>query len=294
MNAPATSQPDSYQDEPVAAPVTSGRAGRNMPVAITVGLLLGALVVAALFIKREIFVAVAVVACAIALVELAIAFRSRGINIPQVPLQVGSAGIIISSFVAGSEALLVSTALTAGGVLVWRVLDGGGLPAVRDATAGMFAAAYVPFLAGFVMLMLAEPNGPVRVITMIALVVCNDVGGLIGGVLFGRHPMAPSVSPRKSWEGLAGSLILAAIVGVVLGQLLFSGAWHVGLLLAVVTVATATLGDLSESLLKRDLGLKDMGALLPGHGGIMDRLDSQLVTAPAAYLILTLLLPAVG
>ena len=112
------------------------------------------------------------------------------------------------------------------------------------------------------------------------------------GVLLGRHPMAPSVSPKKTWEGLAGSLVLACVVGVVGAQVAFHAQPVVGVVLGLATVATATLGDLSESMLKRDLGLKDMGHLLPGHGGLLDRLDSLLLTAPAVWLVLTILVPA--
>jgi len=266
-------------------------AGRNLPVAITVGLLLGAAVLASLFIRREAFIVFTIIACALALYEIRVALKKRNIFTPMVPLHVGSIGILVSAYSAGGEALLVSTALTAGGILVWRVLDGGGLTAVRDAAGGMFAVAYIPFMAGFVMLMLAEPNGPFRVFTFIALAVANDVGGYIMGSQFGRHPLAPSVSPKKSWEGLVGSLVFASIVGALLGYSLFHGQWKFGLVLAGASVVAATLGDLSESLIKRDLRIKDMSSLIPGHGGVLDRLDSLLFTAPAAFLVMELMLP---
>lgn len=268
------------------------KTGRNLPVAIGAGLGLGALVLASLFIRREAFIVLAIVGCALALYELTVAFKLRNINIPVVPLHIGSIGILISSFNAGGEALLVSTALAAGGIVVWRVLDGGGLPAVRDATGGMFAVTYVPFMAGFVMLMLAEPNGARRVLLFIALAVANDVGGFIAGSRFGRHPMAPSVSPKKSWEGFAGSLILALIVGPTAGLALFDGEVFFGVVIAVATVIFATAGDLSESLIKRDLGIKDMSSLIPGHGGVLDRLDSLLLTAPVAFVVMEIMLPA--
>ncbi|MBU4337057.1 MAG: phosphatidate cytidylyltransferase, partial [Actinobacteria bacterium] len=164
-----------------------------------------------------------------------------------------------------------------------------GVPALRDATAAVFAAAYVPFLAGFAMLMLAAPDGPVRVLLFILLAVASDTGGYAVGTLLGRHPMAPSVSPKKSWEGLAGSLVLACVVGVVGVQWGLDGDPVVGVFLGLAVVSTATLGDLAESMLKRDLELKDMGELLPGHGGVLDRLDSLLLSAPAVYLILAVL-----
>lgn len=272
--------------------VAKQKTGRNLPIAIAAGVGLGALVLATLFIRREAFVVFAILACALALYELTVAFKIRDINIPVVPLHIGSIGIIISSFNAGGEALLVSTALTAGGILVWRVLDGGGLPAVRDTTGGMFAVTYVPFMAGFVMLMLSEPNGPRRVLLFIVLAVANDVGGFAAGSLFGRHPMAPSVSPKKSWEGFFGSLILALIIGPIMGLYFFDGAVVFGATLAAATVVFATLGDVSESLIKRDLGIKDMSSLVPGHGGVLDRLDSLLLTAPIAFVVMEIMLPA--
>jgi len=198
----------------------------------------------------------------------------------------------VSAYTAGPEAMFVAFMLTVGGVVIWRVLDGNGEAALRDASAGAFAAAYLPFLAGFVMLMLAAPDGPARVMLFILLVVASDTGGFVVGTLIGKHPLAPSVSPKKSWEGLIGSIVLACVVGVVGVQVAFGGEPLVGVFLGLATVVTATLGDLAESLLKRDLELKDMGRLIPGHGGLLDRLDSLLLTCPAVYLILSVLLPA--
>jgi len=122
----------------------------------------------------------------------------------------------------------------------------------------------------------------------IATVVGNDVGGFAAGVLFGKHPMAPSVSPKKSWEGMAGSVVASAVAGWLTVSLGLGGPAWVGVLLGVVTAVAATIGDLSESLVKRDLSIKDMGSLLPGHGGMMDRLDSLLFVAPLAWLVLQL------
>ncbi|PFG38487.1 phosphatidate cytidylyltransferase [Georgenia soli] len=268
----------------------TGRAGRNLPAAIGVGVGLLAVVALSLFVRREAFVVLVVVAVAGALWELAAAVGQRHIRIPVLPLWVGAVGILLSAWVAGAEAMLMAFTLTAGGVFVWRVLDGGGMDAVRDASAGIFAAAYVPYLAGFALLLLRQPDGPWLVVTFLLATIANDTGGYIAGVLFGRTPMAPSISPKKSWEGLAGSLVLSVAISVVLVTLALDGPWWGGVVLGAVVVASATTGDLAESLLKRDLGLKDMGSLLPGHGGIMDRLDSLLITAPVCYLVLRLVL----
>lgn len=267
------------------------RAGRDLPIAIGVGLGLLAAVGASLYFRKEGFIAFAVLACGAALWELAQAFTRRGIQIPLLPLLVGTVGILVSSYTSGPEALLVAFMLTAGGVVVWRVLDGNGPAALRDAAAATFATAYIPFMAGFVMLMLAEPDGDRRVALFVLLAVASDTGGYAAGVLTGRHPLAPSVSPKKSWEGLVGSLALAGTVGAVGMSWAFGTSPWVGIGLGVASVLTSTLGDLAESLLKRDLALKDMGTLLPGHGGVLDRLDSLLLTAPLVYLLLVVALP---
>ncbi len=281
--------------QPAVAPAPgTSRAGRDLPVAVAVGLGLLVLVAASLFVRREAFGLIAVAAVGAGLWELAQAFARRGVHIPVLPLLVGDVGILVSAYVAGMEALFVAFVLTVGGIVVWRVLDGSGPRAVRDATSGVFAAAYLPLMAGFVMLMLAAEDGAMRVALFILLCVANDTGGYVVGVLIGRHPLAPSVSPKKTWEGLLGSVVLASVVGVLGVHLMFDGDPAVGALLGVATVAVATLGDLGESLIKRDLELKDMGTLLPGHGGILDRIDSMLLAAPVVYLLLEALQPVAG
>ena len=202
----------------LAAPRTP-TPGRDLPVAVAVGLGLLAVVVASLFIRKEAFGVLAVILVCGAMWELARAFTRRDVHLPLVPLLVGSVGILVSAYTAGPEALIVAFVLTVGGAVVWRVLDGSGRPALRDSTAAAFATAYLPFLAGFAMLMLAQPDGPSRTLVFVLLAVASDVGGYTVGVLLGRHPLAPSVSPKKSWEGLAGSVVLAC-VGVVVAQVI--------------------------------------------------------------------------
>lgn len=265
------------------------RAGRNLPAAVAVGSGLGALVAVCLFVRKEAFVVLAAAAIVIAVWELSNAFRARRIRIPVVPVVIGSVVMLVVAFLAGAEALLVAFALTAFLVLLWRVLDGPN--PVRDVTAGVFTAAYVPFLAAFSLLLLAEPDGPYRVLAFLMVAIGSDVGGYAFGVVWGKHQLAPSVSPKKTWEGLAGSAVFAVVLGVAGVTVALDGAWWAGATLGLAIVATATVGDLSESLLKRDLGIKDMGSLLPGHGGIMDRLDSLLPAAPVGYLLLTVLVP---
>jgi len=271
-------------DPPVAA--GSGRSGRNLPVAIGVGAVLGALGLIALLTRKEVFVALASVAIVLAVWEICIAFGAKRVTVPVIPLAVGALGMLVSAYVAGEEGLLVSFTLTAFGMLLWRIIDGVE-GAVRDVAASVFAAAYVPFLAGFALLMLAQPDGRYRVLAFLAVCAASDIGGYALGSLAGRHPMAPTISPKKSWEGLIGSVLACLVVAVPMVTLLLAGPWWAGALLGVAMALTATLGDLAESLLKRDLGIKDMGWMLPGHGGVMDRLDSLLISAPVAYLLLT-------
>jgi phosphatidate cytidylyltransferase len=190
----------------------------------------------------------------------------------------------------GPGALFVGLVLTVLAALVWRLAD----PAegfLRDLAAATFTAAYVPFLAGFAALLAIPDDGPRRVTAFIAVVVCSDVGGFAAGVLFGKHPMAPSVSPKKSWEGFAGSVLAGAIAGGIFFTTLFDASPLLGVGYGIAIVLSATLGDLGESMVKRDIGVKDMGTLLPGHGGIMDRLDSLLPTAPVAWLLLAAFIP---
>lgn len=268
----------------------SSRAGRNLPMAIAVGAALGGAVLASLLFRKEAFVGLVSAAVVIALWEMAGALAAKRIQIPVVPLVVGALGMLVSAYVAREEGLLVAFALTAFGVLLWRIIDGLD-GAARDISAGVFTAAYVPFMAAFSIVMLAAPDGAMRVIVFIAVTVASDIGGLAAGVRFGRHPLAPSVSPRKSWEGLAGSVLACMIVATAGVIVLLHGPWWAGSVVGAAVAVTATIGDLAESLLKRDLGVKDMGSVLPGHGGMMDRLDSLLLTAPASFLLLAYLVP---
>lgn len=266
------------------------RAGRNLPAAIAVGLTLGALILVTLFTERRIFAGVIAAAVAIGILELCRALRENGMHAARTPLVLGGAVTIGAAYQRGSTALLFGLVATCLACLAWRLGDGGP-GVVRDWTASVFVAAYVPFLAGFAALMTAPANGPARIASFIATTVCSDVGGYVAGVLKGRHPMAPSVSPKKTWEGFAGSTIACVVCGVALVSSVMEIAWWQGVLFGLAVVVAATIGDLGESLVKRDVGIKDMGHLLPGHGGIMDRLDSLLVVAPVAWMLLTLWAP---
>ena len=273
------------------APLKTSRAGRNLPAAIGVGVFLAGLILGTVYSPyRWTFVLVIVLASAVGTHEIVRALRTLGAHPPLGPLLVGGAATVTAAYRYGSTELFLGLALTVLGCLVWRVAD----PAegiLRDVTASVFTAAYVPFLVGFAALMTVPADGPRRVTVFIATVACSDIGGYAAGVLFGKHPMAPSVSPKKSWEGFAGSATACAAAGAVFFVTLFDQpAWQ-GVVYGLAVVGSATLGDLGESMVKRDIGIKDMGTLLPGHGGLMDRLDSLLPTAPIAWLLLTAFVP---
>ena len=268
----------------------AGRAGRNIPTAIGVGVSLGALVLASLLIRKEGFLAVVVVASCWAVWELRDGLARGKINVPLVPSMVGAIAMITASFVGGGQALTVCFGLTCISLLLWCVSD-GAQGSIRDITGGIFVAAYVPLLASFSSLLLWAPDGAKRVIVFIGVTICSDIGGFAVGVIAGRHPMSPSVSPKKSWEGAAGSVVFCVMAGVGTVTVMLGGSWWAGAILGLAVAISATVGDLTESTIKRDLGIKDMGSILPGHGGLMDRMDSLLLSAPVAWAILTAFVP---
>nr|WP_243274625.1 phosphatidate cytidylyltransferase [Streptomyces albus] len=290
--------PQQPQDAPSPAPAPAAgegkkRAGRDLRAAIGVGLGLGVVILAALFFYKPVFLGVIVVAVVVGLWELTSRLKERkGIQAPLAPLAAGGAAMAVAGYLRGAEGAWIAMALTALAVLVWRMAQP---PAdyLRDVTAGLFAAFYVPFLATFVALMLAADDGPRRVLTFLILTVVSDTGAYAVGWRFGRHKLAPRISPGKTREGLVGAVSFAMAAGALCMQFYIEdGRWWQGLLLGLAVAVSATLGDLGESMMKRDLGIKDMGTLLPGHGGIMDRLDSLLPTAPVVWLLLVVFVGA--
>ncbi len=276
--------------EPDLVPPSSSRAGRDLVAAAVVGLALGGAVLATLLVYPPAFLLVLAVAILIGVVELVRALEVGGARAPLAPLLVGTLAMLALAWTRGSDGLVAAFLFTVVAVLLWRLGEGPD-GYLRDATTGVFVALYVPLLAGFCVLLLVPDDGAVRVLVFIATVVGNDVGGYTAGVLLGRHPMAPTVSPKKSWEGMAGSIVACVAVATPIVVLGLGGPWWGGVLLGAALAVTATVGDLGESLIKRDLGIKDMGTLLPGHGGIMDRLDSLLPSAAVAYLLLSWVAP---
>ncbi|MEK2494557.1 phosphatidate cytidylyltransferase [Kitasatospora purpeofusca] len=288
--------PSSYpgQETPVAQPdpqpqpaQRKQRGGRNLQAAIGVGVGLGAVIVASLFVVKALFLVVVIAAVSVGVWELTSRLAERKeIKAPLVPLVAGGIAMIATGYWSGIQWAAASLALTGLAVMVWRMAE----PPenyLRDITAGIFTAFYVPFLATFVALMLAADDGPQRIVLFLIVTVCSDTGAYAVGYKFGRTKLAPTISPGKTREGLAGGIGLSMLAGALLMELIIDGgSWWQGLILGGCAAVTATLGDLGESMIKRDLGIKDMGTLLPGHGGIMDRLDSLLPTAPVVWLLL--------
>jgi phosphatidate cytidylyltransferase len=275
------------------------RAGRNLPVAILVGVAISGAMIAILICDKFLWVPLVAAAIAIATHEVVRRLREAGFVIPVVPLLIGGQVIVWLTWPYGPRGALAGFGGTVVVCMFWRLLRHGtrasagvdSPPAnyLRDAAATVFLAAWVPLFASFSVLLVYPPDGAGRVFCLMIGVACSDVGGYAVGVLFGKHPMVPAISPNKSWEGLAGSLFFGVTATALTAILLAHKPVWIGLLLGLTIVATATLGDLVESQIKRDLGIKDMGRILPGHGGLMDRLDGTLPSAVATWTVLTLL-----
>ncbi len=276
-----TSSPPA-QPEPTKGP---GRAGRNLPVAIASGLGLGAAILLSLLFWSPAFMIVVAVAVVVAVWEMHQGLRAHQIDLPQEPLMLGGVVMVLVAYLFGAPALVTATAVTALVTMLW-LLRRGVEGYVKNATASVFTLIYIPFLGSFVALLLAEDEGVKAVATFIVVTIASDIGGYAAGVLFGKHPMAPVISPKKSWEGFAGSALACVVAGYLLVVHLLGGDWWVGVVLGLIAVVMATLGDLCESVMKRDLGIKDMSHVIPGHGGLMDRLDSLLATVAPIWLLL--------
>jgi phosphatidate cytidylyltransferase len=271
-----------------------GRAGRNVPVSIGSAVVLIALILVTLLVWKTLFMVVVATAVVVAMWELHRGLAAKAIDVPEQPLMVGGAIMVFVAYYWGSPALVTATAVTALATMLWLLRR--GVPGyVQNATAAVFCLVYVPFLGAFVALLLREggatgfdryDDGVKAILTFIAVTAASDIGGFVAGVLFGKHPMAPVISPKKSWEGFAGSAVFCVAVGVAMVVWVLDADWWIGVCLGLIAVVMATLGDLCESVIKRDLGIKDMSRVIPGHGGLMDRLDSLLATVAPIWLLL--------
>ena len=277
-----------HQPGPAAVTKTPGpkkpKAGRDLKAAIAAGVFLGALILVSLLIRKELFVVLATVASVLGTRELLTVMPSGKFRPSWVPTLIAAAVIPVTAYVWGPTAMLAALVGSVITFLVWGALANKD---VADTAASSLIALYVPALVAFAMMLLGTQDGVARIVTFVLVTVSSDIGGYVAGVLFGRHPMAPTVSPKKSWEGFAGSFASCVAVGMLTVSLVLGGPLWVGVLLGALVVVAATVGDLCESMIKRDLGIKDMSNLIPGHGGLMDRLDSLVLAAPVSWAVLS-------
>jgi phosphatidate cytidylyltransferase len=284
------------QADPVAdtsePPKKASRAGRNLPAAIGVGVVLGGLAIATLLFFPIGWLVMLAIFIPIATYEVVRRLREAGYALPLIPLLLGGQAIIWLSFY-GPSGPLGAYGGTIVICMIWRLVGQGIREApvnyLRDISATVLLATWVPLFASFSALLIFQDHGGPRAFTVIVTVVFADIGGYIAGVLFGKHLMVPAISPKKSWEGLGGSLLFGVGAAVLSVTFLMDRPAWVGVPLGLMLVITGVLGDLVESQVKRDLGIKDMGTLLPGHGGVMDRIDAMLPSAVAGWIVLTLL-----
>lgn len=274
--------------EPAAAP--HGRAGRNLASAFVIGASLGIfLVLLPVLYLPWLFSVIVSLAMLVSAHELRGALANRDVHVTTVPLYIGVAALPQAAYWWGPLPFIAVFGATVLAIMGWRLV-GGPDRYVADTAASLMVASYLGLMAGFVGLMLSSSQGGDRIVVFVVLTICSDIGGYIAGVLLGKHPIAPRLSPKKSWEGFAGSLLLQAVAGVLLFVYLLEAPWWQGLVTGLVLTITATAGDFVESAIKRDLGVKDMSSLLPGHGGLMDRLDSLLPNAFMCWLLLLVFL----
>jgi phosphatidate cytidylyltransferase len=279
----------------------TSRAGRDLRAAIAVGMSIGAVLIATLLFVPRGWVVLCSGAILLASHEVVRRLREAGYVIPVIPLLIGGQVTVWLTWPFHAAGAMAGFGGTVVVCMFWRLFmqDNSKRPEpfvgspsanyLRDASATVFLAAWVPLFASFAALLVYPKDGAGRVFCLMITVVASDVGGYAVGVLLGKHPMVPAISPKKSWEGFAGSLVFGITAAILTATLLAGKPPWIGALLGVVLVLTCTLGDLVESQVKRDLGIKDMGRLLPGHGGLMDRLDGVLPSAVAAWTVLTLL-----
>lgn len=292
-SANGTDEPPAGPADEPPAPAKKSRTGRNLPAAIGVGVVLGGMVLLSLYTVKVIFLVVMAVFLLLGLREMTEAFKAREIRVPLLPLAAGLLAAAVGAYWWGAEPLLAITALTVLAVLVWRMADGPTDGYVRDVTAGVFITGYVVLMGGIVALLMAPHDGDDRIVIFIATTVASDIGGYFAGTFLGRHKLVPSISPKKTWEGAAGSIITCMLIGGwLVWWLLDDGQLWQGAIIGAAAAVVAIAGDLIVSMIKRDLGLKDMGNLLPGHGGVMDRLDSLIATAPVVWVLLEIFVPA--
>ena len=264
------------------------KAGRKLFPSIAVSLLLLGLIFGTINTQPLLFFGFIWIVIMIGIREITAAYGKGGIDLPDYVLMIAATVLLVATWNGNTQGLAVSAGLMIP-ILMFTLLVISQKDFIKRSTSAVFITFYLAVLGGFILLLANHPDGATRIFALVALIACNDTFAYIAGVLIGKHKIAPSISPKKSWEGLIGGAIAAVIGGSAIFHYLFETVWYVGALIGVMTVVTATCGDLIESAIKRDLAIKDMSNLLPGHGGIMDRLDSALFTAPAVWFAIELI-----
>ena len=263
------------------------RAGRNLPVAIITALLLAGVLITTLVLSRPVFVAFLLGIVTLALLELLAVLRARATRPARPVVLAMGALLVVGAYLEGPAALSLGLLVTILASFGWYLVDRGRTEVTRNVAATVFAVVYVPFMAAHLSLVVGRADHYVgAVIGYAALVVIYDTAAYATGATLGRRPIAPQVSPNKSWEGAIGASVACLAAGAFLLPLWEPWTLASGLVLAGATCVVAPLGDLSESMLKRDLAVKDMGSILPGHGGVLDRVDALLFMAPVLYYVL--------
>lgn len=273
-------------DEPAAPAPSAKPPGRNLTLAIVTGLTLAGLLLGTLFSTKVGFFILAFAVIMFAQHEFYQVLAAKGWR-PAAPLGLaGGAVVLIGAYARGTEAITFGIVLVTVGSFLWYLADPQRSNVTANAAATMLGLAYVPVLGAHVVLMRALNPGPAIVVSFIGLVALYDIGAYASGSFFGKHKIAPEISPGKTWEGAAGATLFIMIIAAAAGPLIGPFTVIESLALAAAMAVTAPLGDFAESLLKRDLGVKDFGTILPGHGGILDRIDALLLSAPVAYWLI--------
>jgi phosphatidate cytidylyltransferase len=261
------------------------RAGRKLLPSIGVSIALFAIVWFSLSYYRVIFAGLVALAMVLGVREMVNALKSADINLSFPALTLASIGMASAAWLGGVNGLAVATAISFPWLLAF-LLPNGPEHFIRNASAYALTLIYIPFLAGFLILLARPQNGFERMMTFVVLIACNDTLAYFTGLAFGKHTMAPKISPKKTWEGFIGSLVFTTVAGSFAFHYILDAQMWIGALAGLAVVVSGTVGDLIESAIKRDLAIKDMGDLLPGHGGVLDRIDSILYAAPTLWLAL--------
>lgn len=274
--------------------------GRSLSKSVLYGVLLGALFLLSILIVRELFVVLVMAAVGFGVWEIATALREKNWYVPRVPAVIGSMLIMPATYIWGPKGQWGFTLATSLALMIWRLVhilwekrrsvEQTFAETLKDLAAAAFVVIYVPLTLSFSVLLLArEHDGSAWVLSFVVPVALIDTFGYLVGRKLGKHKLAPGVSPKKTWEGLAASIVAGLVSATLLVWLVADRPWYLGVLLGGFLILAAVFGDLAESLIKRDLGVKDMSSLLPGHGGIMDRLDSMLPAALVTYVFVTVI-----